>query len=630
MSFKPTWSAAVTAILLVISGCGGSSSSTTSRPATNVVKSCTTPIPAEVQQHTVVSNLPNSFDTTRTPAATNIETTKFYVSVFLPERCANDLFPVVIQSHGYGGARLTAMDEDGPVDPESAHFDSINELFKDLPSHGYVGISIEQRGHGESVPANGGGYIRVIDPQAETQDTIALLDWIADNATQFQVETESKGIAKDFKVGLLGYSYGGGFQFPLALLDERVDTIVPNGTWHSIINSLLPGDVVKSSFVGFLCLFADEGGVANTPSLKKMCELVGYNSAESNNIRTRSDLLAKLAADPAAYTEEEVIRLFSRHVRHFQDREKATEPWCEATEKGCTSQGLPFSSHPIPTLIVQGNRDVLFNITESYWNWRYLTDAAQGQAQVSVLTTEGGHMNPLASQTEGTANCGQLKGVNLILAWFDFHLKDENSLAYKSIPKICISVADTVDAHTAEPAGLLLNEFPIGSQSGTGGVPVRVESIDADVTAQTTDPVFISMTIINGNDKVLAGIPAIDEITVTDNDADLATDITAIAYFGVGLKRGNKPAFLVDDQVTSLVLGRHTSNPNVSETRFLMPGIGERLQDGDELGLLFYQSHVQYNAVIGAKPPNPYTVVAKGVELPIINMTSHPTAAISK
>jgi ABC-2 type transport system ATP-binding protein len=78
------------------------------------------------------------------------------------------------------------------------------------------------------------------------------------------------------------------------------------------------------------------------------------------------------------------------------------------------------------------------------------------------------------------------------------------------------------------------------------------------------------------------------------------------------------------------VLGRHTSNPNVSETRFLMPGIGERLQDGDELGLLFYQSHVQYNAVIGAKPPNPYTVVAKGVELPIINMTSHPTAAISK
>jgi ABC-2 type transport system ATP-binding protein len=425
-------------------------------------------------------------------------------------------------------------------------------------------------------------------------------------------------------------SYGGGFQFPLALLDERVDTIVPNGTWPSIINSLLPGDVVKSSFVGFLCLFADEGGVANTPSLKKMCELVGYTSAESNNIRTRSDLLDKLAADPAAYTEEEVIRLFSRHVRHFQDREKATEPWCEATEKGCTSQGLPFSSHPIPTLIVQGNRDVLFNITESYWNWRYFTDAAQGQAQVSVLTTEGGHMNPLASQTEGTANCGQLKGVNLILAWFDFHLKDENSLAYKSIPKICISVADTVDAHTAEPAGLLLNEFPIGSQSGADGVPVRVESIDAIVEAENTDPVFISITTINGNDKVLAGIPTIDEITVTDNDADLATDITAIAYFGVGLKRGNKPAFLVDDQVTSLVLGRHTSNPNVSETRFLMPGIGERLQDGDELGLLFYQSHVQYNAVIGAKPPNPYTVVAKGVELQIINMTSHPTAAISK
>jgi hypothetical protein len=63
-----------------------------------------------------------------------------------------------------------------------------------------------------------------------------------------------------------------------------------------------------------------------------------------------------------------LIRLFSRHVRHFQDSEKAMEPWCEVTEKVCTSQGLPFSSHPIPTLIVQGNRDVLFNLTESYWN----------------------------------------------------------------------------------------------------------------------------------------------------------------------------------------------------------------------------------------------------------------------
>lgn len=620
---------------------------------------CPEPAPAEVRQHTVVSNLPNSYDKPRTDDATESDSTTFFVAVHLPERCPGDRFPVVIESHGYSGSRDSVPDEDGSVDPGTAHFAAIDELFAGLSRHGYVGISYEQRGHSDSIPSNGGGYARVMDPEAETQDGIALLDWIAANAETFSVQTEESGIANDFVVATIGYSYGGGFQFPLAFLDERIDAIVPNGTWHSLINSLLPGDAVKNGFDGLLCLLADLGGVVNTPAVARMCELLGYDSLQANTIRTRRDLID--AMTPDGFTEDEVVELFNRHVRHFELRHDRMEPWCTPGDTGCSSTGSAFIARPVPMLLLQGNRDVLFNLTEAYWNWDFYNRISGGTVPVSVLSTEGGHMNPLANQVEGSANCGALIGVDLVRAWLDFHLKGENSSAYQSIPPVCISVADTADAHNAAPAGLVLDDFPVGSQTGMGGVPARLETLTVEVPITAINPVFVPIVTIAGDNQVLAGIPSIESITVTDTDAGGLGDVTAVAYIGTGIQRGGD-LILVDDQVTALVEGTHTSNPNLENDAYLLAGVGEQLQDGDQLGLLFYQRHVQYSAVINANsvggatglvgfiagielppilsaldpvtgllnPPNPYQIDATGVELPIIDLESHPVATLSQ
>ena len=92
----------------------------------------------------------------------------------------------------------------------------------------------------------------------------------------------------------------------------------------------------------------------------------------------------------------------------------------------------------------------------------------------------------------------------------------------------------------------------------------------------------------------------------------------------------------------------------------MLAGVGEQLQDGDEVGLLFYESHLQYSAIISPSsatgvtglvgflggielPPiasalgpltsnlghaNPYTVTLTGVELPILNVSTFPGASL--
>jgi hypothetical protein len=313
---------------------------------------------------------------------------------------------------------------------------------------------------------------------------------------------------------------------------------------------------------------------------------------------------------------------------------------------------------------------VLFNLTEAYWNYKFLSSL--GSAPVGVLTNEGGHMNPLDNLFEGDSNCGAVDGLAVIRSWFDFHLKGEGSPDYKNIPTVCISVADTDNAHNAQAQGLLLDDFPKGSQSAAaGGVPTRLESGSISIGSDPgslLNPVFLEVFTVPSSaadNYVLAGIPSIDEITV-ENVA--GNPQTAIAFFGVGIKRGDR-TILVDAEVTGLVQNPdpnvpYTGNPNVSPTGgFLLPGVGERLQAGDKVGLVFFQRHVQFSAVISGSsatglttllqtaggtqfddpiasaaneddtelnPPNPYSAQMRGIELPVFDLRLLPANALSQ
>lgn len=629
-----------------LAGCNGGSTSAPSPSAntfaavgpndpvpTPVGNNCANPSPPSVVNSSITDSIPSDLDPTSHPTPT----TTIYFTVFLPKRCPGDTFPLVLQSAGFGGKRLTTLAANNSLHPSDPHFASIDELAEALPYYGYVVISFDERGLGESVPQNGGGYARIIDPNAETQDARAILDWAYNNAATYNIETlPHSGIPNDLMVGTLGYSYGGGFQMPLALLDPRIKTIVPNGTWNDLLYSLIPGNGVKLSFDGLLCLLGTTGDVSNTPLVANLCNSVGIGDPLAQSLRTREELVASISAptgQPRPIQPSEVTPFFFGHsTAAFQQAGPA---------------------RALPALFLQGNRDVLFNLTEAYWNYSYF--AASG-ADVRVMSTEGGHMNPLANQAEGTANCGSVIGVSSVLTWFNHYLRGAPASTLSSIPKVCISIAATQGEPNVNPVGVSLPVFPVGSQSGTGAIPAVASTLVGSVNILSINPSFVPVLTVTQSGAALAGVPRIKQLVVTPGLGALST---VVAYVGVGILRGGS-LITVNDQVTPFEQGTHTNNIGTNDSAVLLPAVGEQLQPYDQVGLVFYTQNVQYSAIVSAsalpnltnvvnevlstnvppiasslqpltqllQPANPYTVVATDVELPIIVPGSFPGSAL--
>jgi ABC-2 type transport system ATP-binding protein len=638
---------------LLLCGCGSSSPQGSPGAAAGdpLPSACSKPLPATAVNESLVDPIPQDFDPSVDPAPT---TTVFF-TVLLPQRCPGETFPLILHSPGFGNSRVTALAADGTLPSNDPYHASIDELPGILPFHGYVVISFDERGLGQGKPDNGGGYARMMDPRAETQDAKAVLDWAYDNAAAFAIQTEpGSGIAKDIRVGLLGASYGGAYQMQLAALDPRVDAIVPASTWHDLLYSAMPGDAVKLNWGGFLSLDQELGNAVVTPLLHGVMNQIGPLAPNTAMlIRTHDDLdqaMAEPWARPAPETAQAVNDFFYTHgMDYFEAQQAAGKPWGFGEAQAVL--------RPVPTLFLQGDRDLLVNLTEAYWNYQYF--AATG-ADTRLLSNEGGHMDPLADQVAGTAYCGKVDGIASVLAWYDHYLKGLDTPAFQAIPKICISVARTIGSPDVPMVGVLLEAFPVGSLSGPGAVPAQLSSLDAKLPLGTIEPVFVPVFTVQGGNRVLAGAPRIGQLTVA---AGLGAVQTAIAQVGVGIRRGGS-TFLVDGQLTAFVEGQHSGNRGVAaQTQgVLLPAVGETLQDGDQVGLLFYPQSEEFSAVVSGhslaglpgvvyyvegKPtppllsaldpladilalPNPYEVTASDVELPILIPGQYPGSALSQ
>ncbi|MEA3190281.1 MAG: type transport system ATP-binding protein [Thermoplasmata archaeon] len=153
------------------------------------------------------------------------------VTIYRPEGAsAAAPVPVVLHSHGWGGARETRL-----------------EAFRAFTDAGLAVVSIDMRGHGE---ARATSQARVASPDFEIRDVQAVLghlaglDWVRQEA------------AGDPVAGAMGESYGGAFPLLTAALDSRLDAVVAEDTWNDLVHALAPNGVPKTAWVASLWLSA--------------------------------------------------------------------------------------------------------------------------------------------------------------------------------------------------------------------------------------------------------------------------------------------------------------------------------------------------------------------------------------
>ncbi|MFF5027473.1 CocE/NonD family hydrolase [Streptomyces collinus] len=236
--------------------------------------------------------------------------------------------------------------------------DDVRQQAEDLARDGYAVLTWSARGFGKST-----GRIGLNDPGHEVADVSRLIDWLAE---QPQVRLDRPG---DPRVGVTGGSYGGAISLLAAGHDPRVDAIAPAVTYWNLADALFPDGVFKKLWTGVF--FNTGGGCARfEPALCRMYDRV----AESGT----PDAAAR------ALLEERSPSAVGGRIK-------------------------------VPTLLVQGQTDSLFTLSQSDAAARAIR--ANG-APVDVDWIAGGHDG-------GDMENGRVQ--RRVTAWFDHYLKGDTS-----------------------------------------------------------------------------------------------------------------------------------------------------------------------------------------------------------
>jgi predicted acyl esterase len=372
--------------------------------------------------------------------------------------------PAILTTNGFGGAK-----DDGGQSAGASAF----------AKAGYVVISYSGLGFGGS-----DCKIALDDPDYDGKAGKQMVDVLAgtraytlDDGSGRQekidyVTATTTARGRDPKVGMIGGSYGGQIQFAVAGQDPRIDAIIPMITWNDLSYSLAPNntDFLKG---------AGTGVTYGTPGVAKrewvdlffgVGILAGLENAQTDPTRNvgcpnfRDEACAAAAAlNTLGYPDDATLAL-ARHA----------------------SVSSYISRIKVPTLIVQGQRDTLFNLQEGVATYKALR--AQGtEARMSWFS--GGHSGETAAGdldlAEGVDHSHQGRRW---IGWMDRYVRGDT--AASAGPQFeYFRDWVTYDASEAN-AGTAVDKA-YASSSGFTGAPtstLRLSGTDALVPGKTVLP----------------------------------------------------------------------------------------------------------------------------------------------
>jgi ABC-2 type transport system ATP-binding protein len=303
--------------------------------------------------------------------------------------------PAVIGAHGFG---------------QDKHALAADAAF--LARRGYAVLLYSARGFGAST-----GKIGLDSPDYEVKDVRQIVDWLA---TRPEVRRDATGPI----VGMFGESYGGAMSLMAAASDPRVRVIVPIVTWNSLVRSFLPNEISPA---------APQPGVFKQAWASIF--LGGLRSLDPARLRGASGI-----PGPCPGFVDAVCQAYVATAEAGQAPPEALRIMA------ASSPSSVISRIKVPTLLVQGESDTLFDLNEAAANQAAI--AANG-APVSTVWIPGGHSALPALNAGATAQRIQ----TLAGDWFDRWLKGET--AVNTGPSF-----QWYDAATKRYVGLL--RFPVG------------------------------------------------------------------------------------------------------------------------------------------------------------------------
>lgn len=337
--------------------------------------------------------------------------------------------PAILTTNGFGGSK----DDQAGIGTAFA-------------SRGYVVLSYSGLGFGGS-----SCKITLDDPDYDGKAGSQLVGYLggADGVAYLDAAHTQPAPALDVvrldapgdpRVGTIGGSYGGGFQFATAAVDPRVDTLVPLITWNDLSYSLVPNNTDQTTGVS-----TKRSGAA------KLLWAAGFSGlgmvSDLQNQQVPPDLLpCPNFADfvcPALVTAGATGYLQPGDVAHLRHASVASF----------------LSKINVPVLLIQGEKDTLFNLNEAVATFKALR--ARG-VPVKMIWQSWGHSDGTPAPGEidlGSPDPAAQYETGRIVTWLDHYLKGTAG----STGPLFSYFRDWVDySGNASPAYAVANNFPVG------------------------------------------------------------------------------------------------------------------------------------------------------------------------
>lgn len=283
--------------------------------------------------------------------------------------------PLVVLSHGYGGAKLGYAD------------------LQPWAQRGYAALAFSARGFGESC---GSAASRLADPVGCAQGWVHLDDvrYEARDIQQLAGLLADAGVVDGTKVGVTGGSYGGGVSLDLAVLRDRV--VLPDGTlapWTSPAGRpmRIAGAVPWIPWSDLAYALAPNGRTLDYEITSPTADLEPFGIAKQSFVAglyasgQASGYYAPPGVDPGSDLTRWYAQINAGEPYGADERALADELAAHHS-----AYYLDHSRAPAPTLIANGWTDDLFPVDEAlrYYN---RTRAQYPDAPLSLMFLDFGH-----------------------------------------------------------------------------------------------------------------------------------------------------------------------------------------------------------------------------------------------